>query len=335
MTLIWVGGEDESMVGLTGTGGVTATNTFYRSSFVRCALFANGGVLSGNYWAGPTLNLTAFWLTARAYFGGNSVSDQWILGFADVSGVIRLGVLVYANNHGSGLNNLIALVKRTASGTVTVLATSSINVPTQSLNRIDLSVDYAVAGQITLYIGGAFVATYAGDITTDSVTLLAVPLFSSTSGNNGYWSELAIDTEDTRGIPFISAQKPLLNGNTDNFDVGLASSVNELSRDDTTYNASGSAGQLQQYTISGLTGSYRLRGICLSYWASIGGAGGPQHMQGNLRIASTDYLSTTVAPAIAAGPVQTFFQTNPGTSAPFVAADVNAAGFNIGVESVA
>jgi hypothetical protein len=62
--------------------------------------------------------------------------------------------------------------------------------------------------------------------------------------------------------------------------------------------------------------------------------GGPAHLQLTLRIAGTNYYSSSLAPAASLGRAPYVWLTNPATSAAFAPADLGSSNLQIGVNSV-
>lgn len=330
-TNIWTGGEDESLFLVGAT--VDTTSGHYRSSYTREDIKCASGIQNGIYAETPQRTLTSFWLTAQCYISGVANNQIW-LAFNDSSAVQRL-YLETAN-----ASNQMLLIKQNAVGSKTTLLTSSANFPsTSGIVRIDIFIDYTTTGNtFALFIGGALFMTYTGDITTDSATSLSTVLFgSSATGSGTGWSELRLQDTDTRGIQFIGTLVPAANGNTDAWDVGGVTNINPVTINPANNNASGTATQLQEYTIATPpTGNYTLLDLVVSTQASVG-ATGPQNIQMDVRTGGTSYPQSDAspAPATAAAPVQTSIPLNPNTGIAWTEADIANVGFNIGMKSAA
>jgi hypothetical protein len=113
---------------------------------------------------------------------------------------------------------------------VTSTATYGINNP-GSPDKIDVYINYAVSGQFTVYYNNVVIATYSGDVTTDSQTSLSFVDFgvagsTNTGGNNVQtaWSEIIVATQDTRNMSLVT-QVASAPGNTDTFTAEGLSNV--------------------------------------------------------------------------------------------------------------
>lgn len=169
-----------------------------------------------------TANTTSsnFWTSARLYAGpsGQSFQDR-IMRFSDSSGIPRLRIS--AGTSTSWPNATIIIETMNTAGTAITLATSVNSFGTNSPtipDKIDVFVNYAVAGQFTVYCNGAQVVTYSGDITTNGVTSLAFVDFGLVSGSNGgssnVWSEVIVATRDTRNMSLVTQAPIISTGNT-------------------------------------------------------------------------------------------------------------------------
>jgi hypothetical protein len=147
------------------------------------------------------------------------------------------------------------------------------------------------------------------------------------------WSEIIIATTDTRNLR-LATLAPSANGNTDNWDTGGVSNVNETTDNTSTVNASGTAGQIQEYTVTALpSGSFQVQDLWLNMKAQID-TSGPQHIQGMVRTGSTDYTSSNLSPPQGSwGWISTDWTTNPNTGVAWTTSDLSAVGFNLGFKS--
>ena len=147
------------------------------------------------------------------------------------------------------------------------------------------------------------------------------------------WSEFIVATTDTRNLR-LATLAPSANGNTDNWDTGGVSNVNETTDNTSTVNASGTAGQIQEYTVTSLpSGSFQVQDVWLNMKAQVDTTG-PQHIQGMVRAGSTDYTSSNLSPPQGSwGLISTDWTTNPNTGVAWTTSDLSAVGFNLGFKS--
>ena len=207
-----------------------------------------------------------------------------------------------------------------------------------SLHSLDLYINYGTSGEVTLYCNGVSVADYVGNVATDSATQLNQVMFSTEySGAGGgvtYWSEFIVATTNTRGMRLVT-MAPVANGNADTFDTGGVSNVNEVTNTIGTVNASGTASEIQEYTVSPTfpTGSWNVTDVWVNALAQVDTTG-PQHLQAMVRTGSTDYTSSNLSPPQSVwGTVGIDWTTNPNTGVAWTTTDLSAAGFNIGFKS--
>lgn len=340
MTWFFIGGEDSEFSGI-GTTSIDTTTTFRRASYARCSLKVSATSSSSNSQGWYCVNgfgaRSSFWMTARYYCTPPSfttmVAGSVMLSF--FSGAARRLWVTFD----TGSNLFWKLYKRDAAGTDTVLATSSTAVATSSLNKIDVFVNYAVAGSFQLYVGGILVLSYSGDVTTNSATTLDNFALGHMGANNNqhdmYWSEVAVADVDTRGIDGIVTLVPTGAGNSSGW-TGAYTDVDEttLSADAMT---SATANQLSQFTVTqqgALSGTVSIGAVCVSARTHKGSTG-PQNLQLNVRTGGADFQSSTVALGGDFKAAQGIFTTNPNTGAAWAASEITAVGFNIGLKSIA
>jgi hypothetical protein len=222
----------------------------------------------------------------------------------------------------------------------TTLQTSTRPIPNSALSKIDVYVNYAVAGAIKVWVGGVLVIDYSGDMTTDGATSLTGFQLgvswgaSFPSGSNTCWSEMILADEDTRSLG-LATIVPLAAGNTQSW-TGAVTDINEATLSDATIITTPTAAQIAQFTVTNpasITGSSPIRALVVNARAAKG-ATGPQNIEACVRTASTDYtsgnlpgLSTTL------DKVGYVFATNPNSGAPWLMSALTTTGFNVGVKS--
>jgi len=344
MIFYFLGNEDECMVGI-GNGVVSTTSNSFRSTFSRCS-WNVGSNDTGFAQNRKAFSASNFWFTGRVCVaGGGGVLFQGgkVLKLLDSSLINRLQIRGTANPSGSNYTCVVETVN--SAGSATQLGSSfTLNVPSIGagplLMKLDVHINYAVSGSIDIYQNGVGtpVFSYSGDVTTNSVTSLSffqvgcVGLLSA----NWSWSEFAVGDSSTL-TGNVGTLVPSANGNTHNFDTGspAASNINEITLNDLTLDGSTTAGQIDEYTIaSSPAGAYVPGAVAVSSRVGIGTTG-PQHVDLVLRVSGTDYFSADLAPGVSYDLFQNFWYLNPNTGAPWQSSDISAAGFNIGLKSVA
>jgi hypothetical protein len=351
VTILFAGGEDLDFLpiggayGLSGSSGFYINSSFtasYRSGYARHSLSNVNAGVNTNFLRAVFAATTSFWVSARVQCATNQApsGNAWIMTLNDSNNIRRLRL---RNTTGSPVGPY-ALEKVDASGAATQLGSNSIaglsstpSVP----DKIDIFVNYAVAGSAAVYFNGVQVISFTGDVTTNSVTSLAqLDLGTWGTGNSSIttnWSEVIVSTTDTRNMSLVT-QAPSANGNTVAFSSGAPSHVNATLAQDGNPDYSATAGQLQEYQVGQAipSGTFSVVSVVQHVRATIGSTG-PQHIDFATRVGTTDYFSTDQTVSTAWGLVSYNWDNNPATSAPWSTADLAASStaFNMGYRSAA
>ncbi len=333
-TILFAGGEDSDFANI-GSAAITTFSASFASGYAREALCPQNGSQSDpppTYWMSPTFTAgSTLWLHSNQAFRTNcSGTNAQLIGVLSPDGVAR--ILVRCSG-GASLTYKIST--RNAAGTITDLVTASSGPAIYTLAALDLFINYSATGEVALYVNSVRVADFSGNVVTDSATQLNQFRVSGiTTDSNSGFSELIAATTNTTAMRLVTLA-PVANGATDTFDVGGVSNVNEVTLSDSTVNASGTASQIQLYTVGSLpTNNLQIADVVLSARAQVDTTG-PQHLQAMVRTASTNYNSASLAPNQSTwGPTWIDWPVNPNTSVAWTASDLSAAGFNIGYESV-
>lgn len=353
--IYFAGGEDSDFSG-TGNVSVDTTSGHYRSAYARCGLQADDG---DSLWdTGNVMSVADAWFHARVWMTGknmNNLSFGSVVEYApirivDATGVARL-IIYMPTLVGSPTTTAARwrFAKVNAAGTVTAIGsvfnaifTGSPDLP----DALDIQIiDYASggAGEVNVWINKVLAySTSAATLATDSNTtinglyLCGLGEATSASGRASFsYSEVIISDSDTRGMT-LDKLTPDADGNTDSFDEGGVSNINEITLDDATLNASGTAGQVQQYTIDALpAGNYGVVSLVFSARSLAGSSGGPTKIDFGVRTGAADYWGSDVVLPAAIDRVQDMWAVNPATGNAFTIGELAAAGFNVGMKSVA
>lgn len=335
MTFYFIGGEDHDFTKIGVCSVDTATTTVRRTANSRCTLKVGVNAATTDGWsASLDAARSSLWLTARI-FGVSGAASNAIVDFISfMDGTNRRLGIDFTQN-----SNQFRLYKKTAAGTKTTLVTSAVNFSFSVLQKIDVQIVYGTSGLMNLYLDGTLIATYSGDLTTDGATSLSGFVLGSTSPTNSasvstYWSEVICGLDDTRSLNLVTLA-PSANGNAFAWTNSYAN-LSEVTLDDTTLCSSSTAGDLAQMTVSsgGITGNPAIRAVCISARAQKG-ASGPQNLQMNVRTGGNDYFSSNLALPAAFNRVAYTFESNPATSGAWAYTDLTAAGFNVGIKSIA
>jgi hypothetical protein len=343
MNVYWFGSEDIDV--LISGANATSTNSAVDTNFQRSAVGTNGiGAATYplvSYVGNPQSfgNLSSFWYHATVLISGPNTSANCIgFGFTDNAGVGRLYL------RGTGTNGQWKLSTRNAAGTFTDVpgAIAILPVVANQLFKLDMFVNYSTSGRFTLYFNGvAALDTGAGvNITTDSATSLSFFQISNffTGSSFGHWhSEIIVADSDTRAMR-VWLMNSATAGNAQTWS-GTASSVNKALISDATFISAASAGLIEEFKTGAIAlpaGAWQVPSVKMSSRALVG-ATAPQHVEYVTRVGSTDFVGGSWAPPVGSfgNDTQNYMQaTNPGTSAAWTTADLTAATFNYGLESV-
>lgn len=337
-TTLFAGGEDIDFTMVGGSTGVTTTAGYFASGYAREAIGIGGSAdPAGNYALSKTFTASStIWVHARLteWSGVNTDAANYdVLRVLSPDGYARIEV------HVSSTLGKYTVSTVNQAGTITDLVTMSSACFGGNTHTLDLYINYGVSGEVTLYCDGTSYADYTGNVTTNSATqlnqlmLVGPGAYCCGQTIGTYWSEVIVATTDTRNLR-LATLAPSSNGNTDNWDTGGVSNVNETTDNTSTVNASGTAGQIQEYSVTALpSGSFQVQDVWLNMKAQVD-TSGPQHIQGMVRAGSTDYTSGNLSPPQGSwGWISTDWTTNPNTGVAWTTSDLSAVGFNLGFKS--
>ena len=350
--ILFAGGEDLDLFSPNGwptvvsspNNTIDTTSGRFRSGYARYALSANWNQHSNPasfYIPSGLYSSSLFWTTYRVYantlwsgFGSTYAIHTWY----DTSGLARLRIKF------NGTNCQFYTVN--ASGTETQLGGnfSVTGPPALQSNKIDIFINYAVAGQFTVYFNGTSVFSYSGDITTNSVTVLDSKLdfnvWNNATGQSGYfaYSEIIVATRDTRNMSLVT-QASMANGNTHNWDGGTATNLASTSETtgDASPNYASSAGLIQEYEVTPALPSGNFSVISVIHKArATAGTSGPTKFDFMIRFAATDYTSPDQSLGSSWITYSYSWDLNPNTLAAWQTSDLAASStaFNMGLQSV-
>ena len=219
-------------------------------------------------------------LYCSAINNNHNVLNTKFFGFCDSSGLERIAVIQNYNAGLGVLNNQYDVLKVDAAGNTTLLFTtiSGFSNGPSVPDKIDFFFDYAVSGTLTMYINGALVGTYSGDITTNSVTQLAGTYQGTASiGGQSYgYSECILADGDTRDLSVVTCAANGA-GSTDQW-TGAYTNVNVVTVNDANFDTTSTSGDVQLYTMSGIaTGNFDILTLVTNIRATQG-AGSLTHI---------------------------------------------------------
>ena len=357
-TILWAGNEDIDFAALVNAAEdcCSDNNRAYSRGNIVAGGFGdwndNGNPTSStpptNYALTPTFtSSTSLWVHGYNSEGNsNSVltssGNGWeLLALYSPDGYPRIAI-GYPNGTATGSQiNQYSIYTIDNTGTYTLLATQSSAYSSNPIcgtqtTTFDVYVNYGTSGTVTLYCNSVQAVTYSGNVTTNSATTLNQVRFAGINA----WSEMIVSTTPTLAMHLLCLA-PAANGNADTFTTGNVSNINEFTLDTTTVDASGTAGQIQEYTVvpstwsdwSAFGSSANVLAVVMHASALVNSTG-PQHLQAMVRTGGTDYTSSNLSPnQYSWTHISNIWATNPNTSANWTLGDLSNAGFNIGFKS--
>lgn len=338
-TIIAGGCEDDVMVSVGG-GTVITTSGFFDSTFTRCALRVpipnSNVVIAPIWWQNETpysVGAAVYWHMIRLRVTDNTNSSPntpfaYICAWCDANGIQRLKLIQLAG----GAYRLIKI--NAAGATTTLISSMTITWNTAGLDRIDCAINYSATGSAAIYVNDALVGAVSGvDMTTDGNTTLCYTLLGqcisnvNSSSATANFSEWFISDTDSRTW-HQGSFPPVANGNTNTWDQGspgpgtAASQVNEITLDDSTWNGSDTANQIDDYTIPSLPAGYLPVAVGVSSRTAMG-ATGPAHLQLGFYQAGSHYFSGNITLVPSLENYQYWLSTDPSTSAPWTGLPTN------------
>jgi len=238
---------------------------------------------------------------------------------------LRLAVVMPTNS------SAFQLVSYQDGVTPTVLATGTRTYTTTSIgaaNKIDIFVDYKVAGRFKVYMNGALMVDYEGDVTGGySTTLSRFRLrnpASTVSGNRASYSEVIASSRDTRLLNLVSLY-PTGNGANSEW-TGSYTAVNKTTTDEATYISSDTPDQVSSFATKDLPvgTSHKVQAVKVIGRAAQVGEGGPSHIQLGMAVSGSTAFGAEVPVDGSYANTTEIWTENPVTGQPFTQDDVNA-----------
>lgn len=231
MTYLFAGGEDFDFylqpspastipVGSSDSSWKVDTVTgHYRSAYARCALSMGGNNANAVLTEIRSPQFApqgSLWLSARVYLSNGLSGGGFVypVRFYDTNGVLRLRIRTTAPGSTFIVEKIDAAFAATQLGGS---SSSGFTLTPAAPEKLDVFVNYAVAGGIQVYLGGNLIFSFSGDVTTNSVTTLGAIGLSAVAAPGGgggatCWSEVVVSTTDTRQIVGLVTQSPIIAG---------------------------------------------------------------------------------------------------------------------------
>lgn len=344
-SLLFVGGEDldfQSATGFTvspGTHGIGIDATAGR--FRTKARYAISIPCDAS--GGGTFNIrsalftgASYWLSFYLYSSSTSANaNTTVLSLCDASDLPRLRIRC-------NLGGAVQAVTVNTAGTETQIGSNFAAQPQIGLQKVDIFVNYAVAGRFTVYFNSSQVFNFTGDVTTNSVTTLGSKIiFGPWNVLNGItfgYSEIIVATRDTRSLN-LETQVATANGNTHNFDGGTAANLaaTSMATGDAAPNFATAAGLIQEYQFTPALPAGNYGVICVVHSIrAVVGITGPSKLEAMIRLGGTDYVSADLSLTGSYSNYQVMWDLNPNTGLPWVQGDIvnSSTLYNFGMKTI-
>lgn len=315
MAFLFIGGEDTDFLPFAQTWSADQSAGTFRSGYARLAMASGLSAELTNPLGQGFTPAAQFWLTFRCMTKQGS-NGQTLLALYD-GAKQRLGLRVNTDLS-------LSLVAVSDGGTATALVSSAANVITDgALQKFDLSVSFGSSGSLTLYVDGTQVATYTGDLTagSSSTALGAFALFA-VGKYRSYLSEIIVASGDTRTMSLVT-HAPTAAGTTNQW-IGTYADIDETQANGSDVIFTSNAAQIASFDVNSLPqGAFAVRAVKVTA-AGTHGESGPTQVQLGLRVDGTNTFAPAQALDTGWTRVNTIFETNPVTGAPFTMDEVNA-----------
>jgi hypothetical protein len=233
MAFLFLGGEVDDFT--CGSPAISTSSVNFRSGYARLGLSSSAS--TATYQAVFSAASAAFWLSFRVYTtgftsasGGSGIADFVQLKPGSGSSLLAFSTTASSSNtvglrtyNGSSYTNLV-----TATGTF-------IN---SSNNKVDIYCSCGGSGTLTVYINGAQVLTYSGDLTVGSTIadIASAVLCAGQLVASAYLSEVIVSDSDTRTLS-LTTLAPSASGSNSAW-TGAFTDVNDTSATLSTVDAS-------------------------------------------------------------------------------------------------
>ncbi len=335
MPVLWCGAED-----IDFPNGVSVfidtTAGHFRPGYGRCAIYqqSNGtgnGPLSKTlaFAGGP---VTSAWLSCQIWTNqawGGALGNQKSIGFG-LSGTVK-GLFIGTD---AAVPTRLALCKSDGVTTTQLAAEPGNSLTLQTAYKLDVQVvNYGAAATVNVYLDGAFLFTFSGDVTVAGMANFNSVFLTDAIGVANHigvsCSEIMVADEDTRAFPGLVTMAPSAQGTTDQW-TGLFSDVNAIIISDASPNFTNLVAQDQQFALTPLPlGVFVIKAVKIAARSAVSLAPTPTKValgfnQGGLVAVGPDQALTTG--------YETYEQLdsiNPVTGNPWVQADLTGLQLNL------
>jgi hypothetical protein len=252
MTILWCGGEDVDFEDI-----VYVEDGHCVSANARCALnILNAPIPYAKSYA--FTDVTSCWCSYMFYCNTFASTNALMLGLSKKGSNAWIGM-------GCGSIAKKAALFKYDGTTITKLSeeTGTSVIDSFILNKVDIQIiNYGVNGTINLFINGALVTTYTGDLTVlSNASLNIVHLVRTASSTAGFVSEVIVADEDTR-LMRLKTHAPDAAGDSSTNWTGAYTGIDEVASTDTDKIYSSTNDADFQCNLSGMPpGAYRVKAV--------------------------------------------------------------------------
>jgi hypothetical protein len=317
MTILTGGGEISS--GVPADASTTDTTAGgYDSAFCRGSVYVyslGNGV--GSYFESEHITETS-----EVFFHADWYQDAWfnpedVVTFFDGAGlaVFRLRV--------SNSSMLCQAQYLASDGTTWTNIGSSFTTLLDTRNTIDIHMNAANPGTVSVYMSGTERSTGTADLSH----IGGVAYYRIRSSLNSYWSQMLLSTESTIGHR-LKTVPPTGAGATTDW-TGTFNEIDEIPYNDADFVNSSTNGQVELFSHgTTIPSGYRVKAVIVAARAKRGSTG-PSNLQLALQSGGTTYTSSSKALGLGYGAYTAVWENDPATAAPFTASAIETLQFGV------
>ena len=323
MAILWCGSED---IDFPNGGAVTTDSTagYFRASYARGTIYnANAGVMLRSI-PFPGGAVTSCWFS---FYGRTFTS------LSTSKGYVGLGLSNTAKGLfiGSGASSTKLALLKFDGTTWTVLASESgTSLTVATLHRFDIQViDFGANATINVYLGGALLVTYTGDVTVSGMSnfdsvFTYCPLNATLIG----LSEVIVADDDTRTLSLVTLA-PAAAGDANAW-TGAYTAVDEIATNDADVVYTNTADQNCQFNLSNLpAGTFIIKGVKNAARVAKSASATANKLKLGVKTNSTVNVDTGSAATTAWVTQERYMATNPVTAADWSMAEIDALQINL------
>jgi len=262
MAILWCGGEDIDFPNGTLVA-VSTVSTNFRAGYARCSIQqqTQGGMAKGIPFPGGAV--TSAWVTWRALSTNVNNITQRMFGFG-LSGTVK-GLFVGTD---SATASKLALCKYDGTTTTQLASETGTSWGINVIHRFDMNlVSYGASATVTVYLDGASIISFSGDVTVSGVTNVDSIFMGGSNVNvasDPQFSEIVVADEDTRSFPGLVTMAPNGAGTTTNWTNNAFTNLNGTTISDAQPVSSNTNAQLQEYNLIDLpTGTFVIKAVMI------------------------------------------------------------------------